>query len=134
MQPLDGMPECWTINLFENVRANLNDVVWAHSQEESIEGRVVQAAERQPVSHSRLTPWFRIRDDVGRIQQLAMPEATEGALIAVGKKYALAEHPLVKALARKRRDVFATRSVGYLSEALPRRSEDIDLGGIVNYD
>ena len=134
MQPLNGMPQCWTINLFENVGANLDDVVRAHSQEESIEGRVVQPAEREAVSHNRLTPWFRVRNDVGRIQQLAMPEATEGALVAVGKKYALAEHPLVNALARKRRDVFATRSVGYLCGALPRRSEDINSGGVVNYD
>ena len=56
MQSLDGMPKCWTINLLENVGANLDDVVRAHSQEESIEGRVVQPAERQPVLHNRLTP------------------------------------------------------------------------------
>ena len=95
MQPLNSMPECWTINFFEDVGANFDDVVRAHSQEESIEGRVVQPAERQPISHSRLTPWFRVRNDVGRIQELAMPEATEGALMAVGKKYALAEHSLM---------------------------------------
>ena len=70
---------------------------------------------------------------MGRIQQLTMPETTEGALIAVGKKYAFAEHSLVKAPARKRRNVFAT-SIGYLSGALPRWSQDINLGGIVNCD
>ena len=133
MQPLNGMPECWTVNFFKNVGANLDDVVRAHSQEKSIEGRVVQPAERQPVSHNRLTAWFGVRNDVGRIQQLAMPEATEGALIAVGMKYALAEHSLVNALARNRRDVSAT-SVGYLSGALLRRSQDINLGRVVYYD
>ena len=105
---LNGMLECWTICFLKNVGSNFDDVVRAHSQEELVEGRMVQPAEGQSVANDRLASWFRIGNNAGRIQQLTVSQMTEGTLMPIGEKYTLTKSALVQSATCQRRDIFAS--------------------------
>lgn len=63
--------------------ADLYDVVRADSEEESVEGRVVKLAQRDPVTDDRITLWIVIRCDVRGVEQLVMAQPTQGAPVVV---------------------------------------------------
>ena len=84
------------INFLKNVGADFDDVVRSHRQEKSIKRRMVQSTQGNSVPDNRFAFRLCIRHDVGRIQQLTMPQTAKSALILVCAENPLAERPLMQ--------------------------------------
>ena len=131
VQPLNSVLKCRAVALLKNVGTNNDDSVWSHGQKESVEGRVVQPAKRDSVSDDRFTLWFRIRQDVGRLKQFAVPQATEGALIPISEKNPLAERPLMQTATGQRRDV-PSPNFSYAACGRLRLRKEIGVDCVIN--
>ena len=56
----------------------------------------MELAERQAIGDDSLSPWMRVWQDMGRLQQLHMPQPAERAALRVGSQDPLTEGVLVK--------------------------------------
>ncbi len=83
MKPLNRVLKGRPIGLLQNVGPDLNNVVRPHSQEEPIEGRVVQSAQRDPILYDRLTLRLGVRDYMRGVEQFTVPQPAERTLISV---------------------------------------------------
>ena len=87
MEPLESVLQHRPILFPEDVGPNLDPKIGAHAEHKSIEGRVMEHAEGEPVRNHRPTFGMPIGQDMSGIQQLAMAEVTDGTLLAVRHKY-----------------------------------------------
>ena len=133
MESLNCVLKGGAIDFHKNVGADLDDVVRSDRQEEPIKGRVVQPTQSNSVRDNRFALRLRIRHDVGRVQQLNVPQTAKSALILVRAENALAECPLMQSTSGQRRDVFSSEfrdpSHGFLWQ---RKRTRVD--GIVDRD
>jgi len=67
VQTLKTVPEHRAVALGKYPRMNLDDIVGPDTDNEVIEGSVVDLAERQPIGHQWLPSGLRVRNDVSRI-------------------------------------------------------------------
>ncbi len=74
------MHERRSVTLVEDIRPDLDNIVRTDAQEKPVEGRVMEGAQSKPVLNPRLAERFRVRNDVGYVQQLFMAQPTECAL------------------------------------------------------
>ena len=86
---LNGVLEGWPIDLFKHIPADFDDTVRPDSQEELVEGRMVEPAQRYAVADDGFTPRVRIRNYVGGIEQFTVAQAAEGTLVPVSTKNTL---------------------------------------------
>ena len=70
---------------------------------------------------------------MGCIKQFTVSQTTEGTLISVGAKHALAERPLVQSAPCQGRGILAS-DVSNTTGGLLRLRKELYLGGIVNRD
>ena len=96
MKSLNGVLERRAVSLSQNIRADLDDSVRTHPEEEAIKGSVMQPAQCQTVADDRLTLRFRVWNYVGGVQQLTMAETTEGTLMSICLQNKLPKRPLVQ--------------------------------------
>ncbi len=66
------------------------------SDEQPVEGGVVELAKRESIRHNRLAA-VRVGDDVGGVEEFPVAESAERALHTVGGEHSLAEGALVQA-------------------------------------
>src|SRR5690606_22911376 len=92
----------------ENVCTYFDDRVWPNSDEVAVEGGVMDLAQSQAVPNLRHAAWVTIGDDVARIEQLAVAQPTESALVSVGCQHTFAKRLLVKAGLDGSRDISAS--------------------------
>ena len=75
MKRLDCVHQGRAVVFFEDVLANLDHIIGPHAKEMTIECRVMQTTEREPVPDSRLPLRLCIWDDVrGTPVDAAVPE------------------------------------------------------------
>jgi|RhiMethySRZTD1v2_1073278.scaffolds.fasta_scaffold100855_1 hypothetical protein len=110
MEPLQPVFQHRPIRLFENIWANLNDVVRTHTDNLRVERRMMELAQRQPVRDARFTLGIGIGDDVSRFEQFLVSQSADRAVLPIGRQHALTECLLVEPLAHEPRDV-ATANV-----------------------
>jgi len=96
MQGLDRVAKRRSILFEEHVRPNFDDVVGTDSDEESVEGSVVQMAEGQAVADNGLPLGFFVRDDVSRIEEFIVTQSAESALVPIRPQYSFPERPLME--------------------------------------
>jgi len=77
------------------------------SQDVPVERRVMEFAEGEAVWDCGLTPRMSVRQDVGGLQQLIVPQATNCTLLTVGPQDTLPERFLMQATLCKAGDVLA---------------------------
>ena len=83
VEALDGVSQSRAIMLSENVGTDLDHTIGAKAYELSIEDAVVQSTERQSVGDNWLTHRVGIRNDVGGLKQLFVPQSAKSALTLV---------------------------------------------------
>ena len=93
---LESMPEHRAVDFAQDVAAHDDATVRLNSHDVPVEGGMMDLAERQTVRDARIPTLVLVRHDVGGIQQLAVPEATHCALLAVSGDHALAERFLMQ--------------------------------------
>lgn len=72
---LQAMTEHRTINLIEKILADLNHVVvWSDAQNLLVECGMMDLAQCQTVSYGRDACFLSIRNDVGGIKKLSVPQ------------------------------------------------------------
>ena len=97
-----------SIDLSQDRWADLDHVVGANGEVQSIKSRVMQLAEGDSVAHDRLTFGIAIGSDVGGIQEFNVSEVAESAPFLIGPDHTLPERNLVQALANCTSHVGAT--------------------------
>jgi hypothetical protein len=65
----------------------------------------MQLAQRQSITHDRLTLWIAIRNDMRGIQEIRVLQPTYCALFSIRQQYPVSERPLVNSLSSHPRDV-----------------------------
>lgn len=68
VQSLDRMHECRTVTLAPQILTHLDREVGPQTNEATVESRMMQGTQRQPVAHVRFAARLGVRDDVRRIQ------------------------------------------------------------------
>lgn len=91
--------------LFQDVAANLDDIVWIYSEDITVEGSVVDLAERKPVRDTRLAVRFAVRDDVRGVEELGVLDVADGAVVVVGIEYNHTKRLLMKPCQGQRRNI-----------------------------
>src|ERR1039458_6843669 len=76
---LEAVEEHRTVDLDEHVRPDLDRVVRPDAHDVGVEGRVMDLAESQPVRYDRPSLGVSVREDMGRVQKLLVPEMADGA-------------------------------------------------------
>lgn len=95
------------------VAADLYDAIPLNADEVAVEGTVMDLAQGKTIGDKRLTPFDAVRDDVRSVQQLAMAQPAERALLVVGMQDPLAKVTLVHPHLDGGGDVFAARLLGF---------------------
>ena len=133
METLNGVLKGGAIDLIEYVGAHLDDVIRPYSKEKLVEGSMMQPAERYPVANYWFPLRFRVRDDMGGVQQLPVAESTEGTLISIGSKDTLPECTLMQSSPRQGRDVLPAH-ISNLTKFPRGLGKEIGMDSIVNGD
>jgi hypothetical protein len=76
-----------SVGLLEDVLANLDDEIRTNPDDVAVEGSVMQLAQRDAVGNDGITAWLPVRNDVGSIEQLFVPELGKVSM-SVGKQRA----------------------------------------------
>lgn len=106
VEPLEAVEEHGPVLLREDVVAYHDPVVVRpDGEEQGVEGRMVELAEGDAVLDPRLAQLLPVRHDVGRVEELRVAQAAEGALLSVRPEHPLPERALVKPPADQRGDV-----------------------------
>jgi len=71
---LQAVPEHRTVDLFQNVAPDFDDVVGSHAEDARVEGRVVQLAEGESVGNDRLAARVSIGKDVRGFEELTVTQ------------------------------------------------------------
>jgi len=116
---LDRVNQRGSVVLLKNIPAHLKHVIRAESQEVTIEGRVMQGAQRQPVADKGFSGWLSVRDYVRRIKELLVTQTAECTLTSVGFQDTLTEGSLVESNSDGGSDVHATGAIGVLVHLVP---------------
>ena len=82
--------------LLENFAPNLDETVWANSDEVLVKRCMMEFAKRKSIRNPRLTAVL-VGNDVRSVEEFAMLETTDCALSPIGAKDPLAKRTLVKA-------------------------------------
>lgn len=106
------MDERRAVVLFQNVLADLQDVIGTQAHEVAIEGRVMEGAQRDAVSDKWLSCRIRVRDYVGSIKEFLVAQAAKRALALICLQHALTEGSLVKSNTDRGGDVRAASACG----------------------
>jgi hypothetical protein len=80
MKGLNSVCQRWTISLSPQILANFNRAIGPHPNEVAVKSRVVKTTQRDAIRYVRIAGRFRVGNDVCRIQEFFVPEATERAL------------------------------------------------------
>jgi hypothetical protein len=83
LEPLKPVLEHWPVRLPQNIQPKIYHEIRADAEDVSIEGRVVKQAERYSVGHDRLASWIAVGQDVGRLEQLQVPEPANRASLLI---------------------------------------------------
>jgi hypothetical protein len=68
MHLLQAVAQHWPVNLIQEFVSNMNLVRWRDSQEVTVEGCVVNLAQREAVRDVREPVLISVRRDMGRVQ------------------------------------------------------------------
>ena len=88
---LQAVPQHWSVDFFEDVRADFDLQVGANAEDVPVKSGVVDLAECESVRHDRPAPGMAVRQNVGSVQKFGVPESTDGTRGAVGDQDPLAE-------------------------------------------
>lgn len=78
MTLLQPMLKHRTINLIEEILADLNHQVWPDAQDPGVEGSVMDLAQGQPITHRGNTELVGVLDDVRSIEEFSVAEGAHG--------------------------------------------------------
>src|SRR5450759_5126772 len=98
MESLQTMDQHRAVGLLEDVAAHLDLVVRPDCHQVRVEGRMMQRTEGDAVRHSRRAKRFTVANDVSGLQELIVPQTTDGAVTLVSFEYPLSELLLVQPL------------------------------------
>ena len=88
---LQAVPQHWSVNFFEDVRADFDMQVGANAEDVPVKRGVVDLAECESVRHDWLAPGMAVRQNVCGVQKFGVPEPADGTRRAVGNQDPLAE-------------------------------------------
>ena len=95
LKSLKAVAEHGPIGFVQDVRTNFNNVVRSDADDMGVESSVMQSTKCEAIGN----PWFAERvsvaEDMCRVQELAMPETTNCAMLAVRLQHSLSERLLV---------------------------------------
>src|SRR2546428_7122689 len=109
LKALEAMLKHRPVDFLHYVEAHGDLEVRRDADEVTVEGGVVELAERETVGNDRLAQGMAVREDVSGFQQLVMAEPADGAALLVSAEHALAKAPLVQALPDHRGHVLSPR-------------------------
>src|SRR5262249_6169911 len=89
LKTLKAVAKHGAIFFFEDVVADLDYKVGTHTENVPIERGVVELAQRKTVGNDGLAARVPVREDVGGVEKLRMPQPTHCALFAVGSEHSL---------------------------------------------
>jgi hypothetical protein len=95
VEPLESVFQHRAVDLFENVKSYVNDVIGSDADDVAIKRGVVELTERQPVGDLWITCRIAVSNDVRSVEELLMLESADCAVPAVGGNDALAERLLM---------------------------------------
>lgn len=110
MQLLQAVSKHGAIVFCENVSPNVDARVRVDSEYVTVVSRVVDFTESQPVAHYWLAKDVPVRENMGRVQELHMTDATDGALLFTGAKNYPPKLLLVEPVHHGARDVFTAKN------------------------
>ena len=93
VQLLESVQQHGTVLFIQDISPNLDDKVRTNANKHPVKGGVMQLAESESVSDLRNSFRLTVRHNMRRIQELPMPQATQGALLSIRGQY-----PLTKGL------------------------------------
>ena len=129
-----------TVDLFEDIAANLDDEVGADAEDETVERCMVKLAQGEPVRNYRLAPRMAVGQNMCGFEQFAVAEPADRTGVAVRAQDPLAKRFLMQAPHSQSGDVAAAgfgdlcpRNVGFGSREAPVVDGDLEteIAGIV---
>ena len=93
------------ITILEDIEANLDLQIGAHTEHVPVEGRMMQGAECEAVRHDCAPARMSVGQDVRRLKKLLMAEATDRAALTVRLQDSHAEALLMQPHDRRPRGV-----------------------------
>lgn len=145
MHALECVLQRWAVVLLEHVRSHLDEVVGPDPEDLGGKRSVMDGAHRDPLRHDGLAA-VGVLLDVGRVEQLRVLQATQGAAAAVRDQHPVPEHSLVETLADDHLGIAPTgREVGgmgkQIAHRLPllphsviERHDELVLGGLLTHE
>jgi hypothetical protein len=104
---LKAVPEHRPIDFIHEGTIDVDDVIRRDTEQVCVESSVVDLAEAQTILDYRKAVLFVVADDVGSIEELAVPECADGALCLVREEDASSEFGLMETLFDDSFSVFA---------------------------
>ena len=108
MKPLESVFQHGSVGLFQEIAPDFDDIVRSDRQEVLVEGGVMELAEGYAVAGHGLAFGVAVRNDVRCVEQHAVLQPAERALLAIGMQNSLAKGLLMNALAGETGNVAAT--------------------------
>lgn len=134
MYPLQAHDQHRAIMFVEDRSTDLDRVVGADREEEAVEGRVVELAERHAIADQRFALGIPVGDDVSGVEQFLMSQAAKGAPLLVRPDDALTEDHLMNALSDGARDVGTSGLVAILRKDMVPGLLSERVCGVVDLD
>lgn len=92
------MPEHGTVAFLENLSADVNRVIRTYAKDVGIVGGMVDFAQGETVLNNRDAPHVGVRDDVGGVEELGMPQSAHRTSAAIRGNNDVTKGALVEAL------------------------------------
>jgi hypothetical protein len=142
LKPLKSVQEHGTIDLLENVQADVYSAIRANAENVLIVRRVVELAEGKSIRDERLPEGMLVRKDVRGVQKLPVAQTTNRAAFSIRSQHTLAEPGLMEPVASLDCHVGATSIGALVSEqrasgehrAIVDRYVERQMSRIVSYD
>lgn len=109
MKSLQPVNEHRPVRVVEDILPDFHNAVWPDSDQVSVEGGVMEAAQRNAVRHGRFTERVGVRQNVGRLDQLLAFQPTDCTVELIGPDDSFTERRLVQALSEEPRRIPSSR-------------------------
>lgn len=113
MKILETVSQHRTVDLIEDVVADLHDEVRPDAKNVPVERRVMELAKRHAIRDVRLTQWVRVTQDVSSVQEFGVREPTYGTRLAIGAQHSRTERQLVDTLPHETSDIRTTSFINH---------------------
>ncbi len=107
VKALEAVEEHGAIGFAQHIGPDLHHIVRTDAEKKLVEGGMMEFAKGDAVFDDGISAGLVVWNDVGRIEQLAVPQPAQSALISVSGQHPLPESPLMKPMAHPISDIGA---------------------------